>query len=224
MPEQSLERMMSFVNNPEPRCPCVLLLDTSESMAGEKIAALNQGIQLFKMMLVTNRLASRRIEVAILTFDDSVRCVSPFTTADQFVPPQLTAQGKTHMGSGISGALDALATLKSQYRNNGISYFRPWVLMITDGEPKGEATELTNAAFHRVRQEEERRSLIFYAVGVMGANMRLLSRVSHRPPVLLDGLNFNDMFTWLSSSMQQVSRSRGNDQVNVPPIKWGRPT
>ncbi|MEI6428086.1 MAG: hypothetical protein WCO45_06800 [Pseudanabaena sp. ELA607] len=38
---------IEFAENPEPRCPCVLLLDTSGSMSGEKIAALNAGLETF---------------------------------------------------------------------------------------------------------------------------------------------------------------------------------
>jgi len=38
---------IEFAENPEPRCPCVLLLDTSGSMSGEKIASLNAGLQTF---------------------------------------------------------------------------------------------------------------------------------------------------------------------------------
>lgn len=35
-------------SNPEPRCPCVLLLDTSGSMNGSPISELNKGLQVFK--------------------------------------------------------------------------------------------------------------------------------------------------------------------------------
>ena len=38
----SLEDMVEFAENPEPRCPCVLLLDTSGSMRGERIQALQE--------------------------------------------------------------------------------------------------------------------------------------------------------------------------------------
>ena len=33
-----------FAENPEPRVPCVLLLDTSGSMTGKPIAELNEGL------------------------------------------------------------------------------------------------------------------------------------------------------------------------------------
>ena len=37
-----------FVENPEPRCPCLLLLDTSHSMQGQPISELNNGLVAFK--------------------------------------------------------------------------------------------------------------------------------------------------------------------------------
>ena len=36
-----LEDAVEFAENPEPRCPCILLLDTSGSMQRAPIAALN---------------------------------------------------------------------------------------------------------------------------------------------------------------------------------------
>ena len=41
--DSHLEDMVEFVDNPEPRCPCVLLLDVSGSMTGSRIQALNNG-------------------------------------------------------------------------------------------------------------------------------------------------------------------------------------
>jgi uncharacterized protein with von Willebrand factor type A (vWA) domain len=37
-----LDEVVEFAENPEPRCPCVLLLDTSGSMQGTPINALNE--------------------------------------------------------------------------------------------------------------------------------------------------------------------------------------
>jgi uncharacterized protein YegL len=68
----SLDEVVEFAENPEPRCPCVLLLDTSGSMQGERIEALNQGLLSLKDELVKNSLAARRVEIAIITFDSSV--------------------------------------------------------------------------------------------------------------------------------------------------------
>ncbi len=78
---------VEFAENPEPRCACVLLLDTSGSMQGAPIAALNEGLRVFKDDLVRDPLASRRVEVAVVTFDDEVKVKQDFVTVDQFLPP-----------------------------------------------------------------------------------------------------------------------------------------
>src|SRR2546425_9044632 len=96
-----LDEAVEFAENPEPRCPCVLLLDTSGSMQGAPITALNEGLRTFKDDLIKNPLASLRVEVAVVTFDNDVKVVRDFVTADQFEPPTLTAQGLTLMGAAI---------------------------------------------------------------------------------------------------------------------------
>lgn len=216
-----LEDAVEFAENPEPRCPCVLLLDTSGSMEGEPIDALNEGLKTFQFDLSLDNLAKRRVEVAVISFDSEVTIVQGFVTADQFIPPILTAKGLTRMGSGINQALDLIQTRKAQYRYHGITYYRPWVFMITDGEPQGEGEAVVQRAVQRIREDEANKRVAFFGVGVEGANMHQLSQIVVRQPVKLKGLNFVDMFLWLSASMQRVSQSKPNEQVALPPPGWG---
>ena len=215
-----IDEAVEFAENPEPRCPCVLLLDTSGSMKGAPIAALNEGIKSFKQDLIKDTLASKRVEVAVVTFDSNVVVAQDFVTADQFDPPTLTAQGYTHMGAAIHQALDMIQARKEQYRANGIVYYRPWVFMITDGEPQGEPEDVVKIAADRIKEDEESKRVVFFAVGVENANMTRLGEIVVRTPVKLKGLNFVDMFQWLSRSMQAVSHSKVGDQVALPPPGW----
>lgn len=208
---------IEFAENPEPRCPCVLLLDTSGSMGGAPIAALNEGLKVFANQINANSLASRRVEVAVVTFDSTVTVVQPFVTADQFAPPTLTAQGGTDMAAGIETALNMIDARKTQYKANGIEYYRPWVFMITDGNPNSGYEPTAE----RVRLAEQKRSVAFFAVGVEGANMDLLRHLAVRTPLKLKHLNFDDLFVWLSVSMQRSSQGKTDDQVALPPAGWG---
>jgi uncharacterized protein YegL len=201
-----------FVDNPEPRCPCLLLLDSSGSMQGEPIRELNEGIATFRRELLDDSLSAKRVELGLVSFGP-VRVESDFQSIDRFQPPTLTASGDTPMGKAIVQGLDMLRRRKDAYRAGGIAYYRPWVFLITDGAP----TDNWQAAAEAVRSGEESRALMFFAIGVQGANMDVLRRISLREPLKLKELRFSDCFSWLSSSLRAISRSRPGEQVALAP-------
>lgn len=206
-----------FASNPEPRCPCVLLLDVSGSMGGAPLNELNAGLAVFKDELAADTLAMKRVEVAMVTFGPT-KVEMPFTSASTFYPSTLSAQGDTPMGSAILQALELVKDRKNEYRTNGISYYRPWVFLITDGGP----TDAWQAAAEAVREGEASKQFAFFAIGVKGANMDILKQISSaREPLSLEGLKFRELFSWLSSSLRSVSRSTPGTEVPLEsPKGW----
>lgn len=221
-----------FVDNPEPRCPCVLLLDTSGSMNDPKqvshalspvqkilsdslvaksvrpIDELNAGLVAFREELMADELGVKRVEISLVTFGP-VRKLTDFQTPDVFRPPKLAAEGDTPMGAAIERAVEMARERKDDYRRNGVSYYRPWIFMISDGEP----TDDWRRAAELVRAGEQARAFAFFAVGVEGANFDILNRIAVRQPLRLGGLRFREMFMWLSSSLSAVSRSSPGDEI-----------
>src|SRR5271155_5497094 len=119
---------VEFAENTEPRCPCLLLLDTSGSMRGKPIDELNAGIRQLKDELLADEMAQKRVEIAIVGFGP-VQTLSDFQTPDVFQPPTLVSGGDTPIGGAIEAGLALLDQRKQTYRNNGVSYYRPWIFL-----------------------------------------------------------------------------------------------
>lgn len=225
---------VEFADNPEPRCAVVLLLDTSGSMQGRRIAELNQGLRVLDAALKADPLAALRVELAVIAFGGHARALdvrapggaeiaadaqAAFVTLDAFHPPELHASGETPLGEAVRQGLALVRDRKALYRANGIDYFRPWMFLITDGHPTDRDWE---SAAAEAQAEEARRGVSFYAVGVEGADLQKLARFSaERAPLKLKGLAFGDLFQWLSQSLAAVSQSRPGDQTPLPPVGWG---
>ena len=253
--ELPLEELVDFTENPEPRCPCVLLLDTSESMSvpvslvpveltSESVVdgvvvgvplgrvsredivvpidELNDGIEDYRKAVEQDPLASLRVETAIVTFDSRVTVVQDFATVDQMSLTRLRASGETSMAKGISEALDLLERRKQAYRESGVAYYRPWLVLITDGESTDSLEEMSAAA-DNIRRAEEDRHLAFFCVGVEGADMKELDRLTPRGAMPLKDYEFREFFRWLSASLSTVSSSRIDEEVNLPDVSgWAK--
>ncbi len=216
MSEQISFETNDFAINPEPRCPCILLLDVSGSMDGQPLNELNAGLTTFRDELSADALALKRVEVGIVTFGP-VKVETPFTSASTFYPPTLQSQGDTPTGAAIIQALNMVEDRKRDYRANGISYYRPWIFLITDGKP----TDAWSSAAEAVREGEASKKFAFFAIGVQGADMATLRKISTREPLSLQGLKFRELFSWLSSSLRSVSRSiPGTDVPLDAPKGW----
>jgi uncharacterized protein YegL len=227
MPEDLPQTPFSFgpsdvselAENPEQRCPCVLLLDTSGSMAGLPIQELNQALKAFQEELAADTLGRKRVELALVTFGP-VKLQTDFVVAENFLPPDLTASGDTPMGAAIELAIELVARRKEVIRQHlgPTMCLRPWIFLITDGGPT-DPWQNAAASVH-AGDNDERKAFSFFAVGVQGAKMEILSQISRRPPVLLDGLRFRDMFVWLSSSLSGIARSQPGAAVPMAPPDW----
>ena len=211
MPQRTNTSFDDLVLNPERRLPCVIVADRSTSMAGEAIRQLNQGLQLFHRDLSSDLVAMKRVEVALVTFGP-VTVAQDFATIDRFTFPHLDADNETPMGEAVLRAIDLVERRKQVYRTQGVPYYRPWVLLLTDGCP----TDDWQGAASAIARAENDKKLVFFGLGVDGADFNVLQQLSVRPPIKLDGLDYPSLFLWLSASLRSGSKSQVGSAFTTP--------
>lgn len=204
--------------NYEQKCLCVLVLDVSGSMAGDPILELNEGLRAFREAVMQDFIAAQRLEVAIFTFGGEVRCLQEPSLIDGLAMPVLHASGSTPMADAMRKALFYVEERKKYYRATGQTYYRPIVVLMTDGEPDSDQ-DMTGAA-REIREGDAANKFILFSVGVAGYNHAKLAALAptNRPPLPLKGLQFSEFFKWLSRSVQIVSRSQEGEALNLPDV------
>lgn len=214
MPNYALSINDDLIENPSPRCACMVVLDTSGSMDGARIHQLNEGLKRFVAALQADDVASCSIDVAVITAGGVVTEQLPFNTAMNIDHlPDFSATGGTPIGQAVSLALQRLDERKKAYQQTGVAYYQPWLVLISDGEP----TDSWQQAATQSRQLSEQRKLVVLPIGVDGADLGILGQFSAKPAKQLAGLKFNEFFEWLSASMSRVSASASTSStVQLP--------
>ena len=217
MAPNNLLELEDLIDNPTPRVPVSLCLDCSGSMTGSPIEELNRGVQAFYNEINQDEIARYSAEINIVTFGPA-QIEADFQTIDMRPnPPIMRASGNTPMGEAVKLSLDSLENRKRQYRDNGVDYYQPWLVLMSDGAPYGGSTTVLEEQIQRTCSLVKEKKLTVFAIGVgKQADMATLNRFSpNRTALRLQGLNFSQFFEWLSKSVSRVSQSTPGDTVKL---------
>lgn len=185
-------------------------------MSGEPIREANLGLKRFAQEIHKDELTSLRADIAIIAFNHQHSVVQRFGETLDYDATILTAGGGTRMTPPINLALDMIETRKQQYRDAAVPYYRPIVMLITDGRPEHDSpSDLTRTA-QRIKEAQAAKHLTFFPIGTESADMTELAKLSNLPPRTLRGTNFTQLFEWLSNSITAISNSQMGDEVELP--------
>lgn len=200
------------------KLPLVFVLDTSSSMAGDPIMELNESVNNFIDELKHDNFTREIAEVCIVTFGENVNVLQDFESVDSIPYPTFKARGATPMGAAVMRALECLDRRLSLYRNLGIDYYRPFMVLMTDGKP----TDSIIRPIKRVQEYIAQRKLVVLPVAIGSkADIKTLTQFkSPNYPVLrLKGLRFRDFFKWLGSSVVRSSKTAKNVEIDMSETK-----
>ena len=118
------------------------------------------------------------------------------------------------MVDGVRAGIQLVDKQKGWYKETGQPYLRPWIVLITDGDP--DPDQDIDRLAKELRDGEESKKFVFLAVGVKGANENTLKKISSKT-AMLEGLKFSEFFKWMSASIGIAASSKEGDKVNLPP-------
>ena len=119
-------------------------------------------------------------------------------------------------------SLDMCEKRKDAYRQNGIAYHRPWVILITDGYPDHDTPEEIQEIQQRLKSAEHNRRAAIFTVACGDNSQELAQWLTdnvappNRPAKRTNEANFKDLFKWLSNSQIALSKSSPGDRVELP--------
>ena len=249
---------MDLISNATTRMPVCLCIDVSDSMAyviddsdvietGEtgiddegnsfvcvkggitKLAKVIEGLNTFKKQLMNDLIVRSSAEICIVAFSDEAVCLTEFCSVDKFEVPFFETGGKTDMGAGVNLALDKLEERKNLYKEVGIDYYQPMLVIFSDGGANGDKA-VFNAASRRACDMVNNMKLTSLPIAICRKNDNeeidyayesLKCFSPKNKPKRLDAIKFTDFFEWLSKSVSIRSRSQPEDRVTAPPTdEW----
>ncbi len=219
-----------LIYNTASRVPVCLCIDTSGSMNQKDSAGISrinrviEGIKRFYKELEENEMTRYSAEVAIVGFSTEPYVVQDFKTIDYIDAKNvnLIPNGQGDLGLGVLKSLELLKKRKAMYNENGIDYYQPWLIIMSDGKPTGNNcfTSLAEAQKNTVEMEDNKKlTVIPVFIGKIEDGKELkeidskadkyLSDFSKKnPPLQLSsGQKFSDFFEWLGKSVSAASVS-----------------
>ena len=213
--------------NYEQKCLCVLVLDTSGSMnADNAIGQLNQGLQTFKSQIMNDETARDRLEIAIVSFNSEIKVELQPSLISEIEMPTLKASGQTQLVRAIEEAQQVIKDRKDYYKSKGLTYYRPWIVVMTDGDPYPANQDIDGIA-QKIQEDADAKKYVFFMIGVGNeVHDDVLSKLttSQFPARRMDAVNFAEFFQWLSASATVVVNSDDltDSNVSIPQPTWAQ--
>ena len=187
------------------RLPIYFLVDISESMAGDPISQVQQGMRTIIQSLRVDPYALETVYVSIIAFAGKAKVLSPLTELYKFYPPVFPLGGGTSQGKGLECLMHDLDCNIQKTTLEQKGDWKPIVFLFTDGNP----TDDYAAAFHRWN-EKYRRHCNLVAISI-GENVNVLTLAQLTDDVLLlkdtDEESFSRFFKWITASIKTSSMS-----------------
>ncbi len=200
------------------RLPVYFLIDVSESMVGEPITQVENGMRNIIQELRTDPYALETVFVSVIAFAGMAKSLSPLTELYKFYPPRFPIGGGTSLGFALNYLMDDMERSLQKTTMEVKGDWKPIIFLFTDGTP----TDNPNTAIERWRKYYMGKcNLVCISLGD-NADTNMLGKLTENVLQLknTDEYSFKEFFNWVTASIKASSVSvtdAGIDDLKLAP-------
>lgn len=215
-----------LVENTANRVPICIVVDTSYSMSiMKRIDHVNRGLKKFIKDSAEDDYAADALDIAIVAFNSGKPTViQPFENVKSIKLDELRASGITVLGGAVDLAIKSIKDRVSLYESAGITTFKPWLIIMSDGEGDPTDKKNLNEAVLKVNRLLDAHRIKVMCVDMNGRNKNNDLRKFSADGKLesIDALQIEDFFSMLSRSAANLSTSTPEDDDDIGRLTLGR--
>lgn len=191
------------------RLPIYFLIDVSESMVGEPIQQVEEGLSTIIQTLKTDPTAIETVWVSIIGFAGNSKTLVPLQEITNFYPPKFPIGSGTSLSKGLGHLMFELRknTVKTTAEQKGD--WKPIIFLFTDGVP----TDDSDSAINEWKQNwSNSANLIIVSFGEE-TDIQILSQLSDNLLFFknTDAAAYKEFFKWVTDSIKTSSVSVENN-------------
>ncbi|MEO8360069.1 MAG: TerY-C metal binding domain-containing protein [Vicinamibacteria bacterium] len=187
------------------RLPIYFVLDVSESMIGENLRNLQNGLAKIVRDLRTDANALESVHISVVAFAGSVRTLAPLVELESFYPPRLPVGSGTSLGAALTHLMAEIDNQVTKTTSDRKGDWKPIVYLMTDGKPTDDAGPATR----RWREHfSKRASLVAIAIGQF-ADVTALQELTDTVLVFSQNqdADFSKFARWVTASISIQSQA-----------------
>ncbi|MDR2208693.1 MAG: VWA domain-containing protein [Azoarcus sp.] len=187
------------------RLPVFLVVDVSESMAGDNLRSLQEGMERLIRSLRTDPYALETVHLSVIAFAGRAKTLSPLVELVAFYPPRLPLGSGTSIGGALEHLMNEIDRNIKRSSAEQKGDFRPLVFLMTDGK----STDDMDPALLRWKQNYANRvNLVAVGIGQY-ADLQGLSNITENMLRIEAATEqeFKRFIDWISASVSSQSRS-----------------
>jgi len=204
------------------RLPIYFVIDVSESMVGEPIEQVQQGIAAIVKDLRTDPYALETVYISIIAFAGKAQRITPLVELYNFYPPKLPIGGGTSLGNALNFLISEMHTSLQKTTLDQKGDWKPIIFLFSDGSP----TDKYEASFDRWNKNyKSKANLVVISIGE-NTDTNIFSRITENVLLLknTDSESFKKFFKWVTASIKTSSLSvtdASDDGLHLAPITNG---